>query len=104
MIHKILLNLKIEWGDVWIGAFATAILFTLEKFLIGLYLGKSAVASSYGAAGAVVILLIWMYYSAQIFLLGAEFTYLYAHHYGSRISKAEVPASRLPQEQLAGED
>ncbi|MGH8651793.1 MAG: YihY/virulence factor BrkB family protein [Gammaproteobacteria bacterium] len=104
MIYKILPNLKIEWDDVWIGAFATALLFTLGKFLIGLYLGKSAVASSYGAAGAVVILLIWMYYSAQIFLLGEEFTYLYAHHYGSRVSKDEVPASRLPQEQLAGED
>jgi Virulence factor BrkB len=58
----ILPNLNIEWDDVWIGAFATALLFTLGKFLIGLYLGKSAVASSYGAAGAVVILLIWMYY------------------------------------------
>ncbi len=104
MVYKILPNLKIEWNDVWIGAIATALLFTLGKFLIGLYLGKSAVASSYGAAGAVVILLIWMYYSAQIFLLGAEFTYLYAHHYGSRINKDEVPASRLPQEQLAGEE
>jgi membrane protein len=102
MIYKILPNLRIEWDDVWIGAIATAFLFTLGKFLIGLYLGKSAVASSYGAAGAVVILLIWMYYSAQAFLLGAEFTYLFAHHYGSRISKGEVPASRLPQEQLAG--
>jgi membrane protein len=103
MIYKILPNLKIEWDDVWIGAIATAFLFTLGKFVIGLYLGKSAVASSYGAAGAVVILLIWMYYSAQIFLLGAEFTYLSAHHYGSHIGKDEVPASRLPQEQLAGE-
>jgi membrane protein len=99
MIYKILPNLKIEWDDVWIGAVATAFLFTSGKFLIGLYLGKSAVASSYGTAGAVVILLIWMYYSAQIFLLGAEFTYLFAHHHGSRISKDEVPASRLPQEQ-----
>jgi membrane protein len=104
MIYKILPNLKIEWDDVWIGAIATAFLFTLGKFVIGLYLGKSAVASSYGAAGAVVILLIWMYYSAQIFLLGAEFTYLSAHHYGSHIGKDEVPASRLPQEQLAGEE
>jgi membrane protein len=101
MIYKILPNLKIEWDDVWIGAIATAFLFTSGKFLIGLYLGKSAVASSYGAAGAVVILLIWMYYSAQTFLLGAEFTYLSAHHYGSRIDKEEVAASRLPQEQLA---
>jgi membrane protein len=104
MIYKILPNLTIEWDDVWIGAIATAFLFTLGKLLIGLYLGKSAVASSYGAAGAVVILLIWMYYSAQTFLLGAEFTYLCAHHYGSRISKDEVPASRLPQEQLAGKE
>ena len=102
MIYKILPNLKIEWDDVWMGAIATAFLFTLGKLLIGLYLGKSAVASSYGAAGAVVILLIWMYYSAQTFLLGAEFTDVSAHHYGSRIGKDEVPASRLPQEQLAG--
>lgn len=104
MIYKILPNLKIEWDDVWIGAIATAFLFTLGKFLIGLYLGKSAVASSYGAAGAVVVLLIWMYYSAQIFLFGAEFTYLSAHHYGSRIGQDEVSASRLPQEQLAGKE
>jgi membrane protein len=104
MIYKVLPNLTVEWDDVWIGAIATAFLFTLGKFVIGLYLGKSAIASSYGAAGAVVILLIWMYYSAQAFLLGAEFTYLCAHHYGSRISKEEVPASRLPQEQLAGKE
>jgi membrane protein len=102
MLYKILPNVTIEWHDVWIGAIVTAFLFTLGKFLIGLYLGKSAVASSYGAAGAVVILLIWMYYSAQAFLLGAEFTYLCAYHYGSRTSKEEIPASRLPQEQLAG--
>ncbi|MGH8603055.1 MAG: YhjD/YihY/BrkB family envelope integrity protein, partial [Gammaproteobacteria bacterium] len=88
--------------DVWIGAIATAL--RPGKFLIGLYLGKSAVASSYGAA-AVVILLIWMYYSVQIFLLGAEFTYAYAHHYGSRISKDEVPRFACPsslQERIRG--
>ncbi|MEO8165941.1 MAG: YhjD/YihY/BrkB family envelope integrity protein, partial [Betaproteobacteria bacterium] len=69
---------------VWIGAFVTSVLFSFGKFLIGLYIGKSGVESSYGAAGALVILLIWVYYSAQIFFLGAEFTKVYAESHGSR--------------------
>jgi membrane protein len=84
MIYKILPRVKIDWHDVWIGAAVTALLFTIGKFAIGLYLGKSAVASGFGAAGSFVVLLIWVYYSAQIFLLGAEFTWVYAHQHGSR--------------------
>jgi membrane protein len=67
-----------------VGAVVTAFLFTMGKFLIGLYIGSSAVASSYGAAGALIVALLWSYYSAQIFLLGAEFTKVYAHHHGSQ--------------------
>ena len=75
---------KIEWHDVWVGAAVTAVLFTLGKFLISMYIGRSAVASSFGAAGSLVVVMIWVYYSAQIFLLGAEFTWVYAHSHGSR--------------------
>jgi membrane protein len=74
MIYKMLPDVKLEWRDVWVGAIVTAALFTIGKFLIGLYLGTSTTASSYGAAGSVVVLLLWVYYSAQIVLLGAEFT------------------------------
>lgn len=83
MIYKYLPNVKIAWGDVWIGASFTSLLFAGGKFLIGLYIGKSALSSSFGAAGAFVVLIVWIYYSAQIFLFGAEFTYQYAHERGS---------------------
>lgn len=85
LIFKYLPDAKIAWRDVWLGAFVTALLFSLGKFLIGLYLGNSAVASSFGAAGSLVLLLIWIYYSAQILFFGAEFTQVYANNYGSRI-------------------
>jgi membrane protein len=85
MIFKVLPDVKIAWKDVWIGAAVTALLFTLGKFLIGLYITHSSVASAFGAAGSVVILLLWVYYSSQILFLGAEFTQVYASHYGSRI-------------------
>jgi membrane protein len=93
MIFKVLPDVEIAWGDVWIGAAATALLFTLGKFLIGLYLAKSSVASTYGAAGSLVIVLLWIYYSSQILFLGAEFTQVYAGRYGSNIrpSKHAVP-------------
>jgi hypothetical protein len=81
---------RIAWRDVWIGAVVTALLFTVGKFLIGLYLGKSGVTSSFGAAGSLVVLLIWVYYSAQVFLLGAEFTWVYAHQRGSRTSASRT--------------
>jgi membrane protein len=84
MIYKILPAVYIAWRDVVVGAVITALLFSIGKWLIGLYLGNSAVASTYGAAGSVILVLIWVYYSAQIFLLGAEFTKVYAHRYGSR--------------------
>jgi membrane protein len=84
MIYKILPSVHIAWKDVAIGSIITAALFSVGKSLIGIYLGNSAVASSYGAAGSVILVLIWVYYSAQIFLLGAEFTKVYAHRYGSR--------------------
>lgn len=84
LIYKYIPSVKIRWGEVWLGALITAALFTVGKFLIGLYMTKSAVASSFGAAGSVVALLVWVYYSAQIFLLGAEFTWAYSTIYGSR--------------------
>ena len=78
MLYKWLPNVLIAWRDVWIGAFTTAVLFAIGQIAIGVYLGRSAIASAYGAAGALVVLLLWLYYSAQIFFLGAEFTHLYA--------------------------
>lgn len=84
MIYKIMPRVSIAWRDVWIGAAVTALLFVIGKFLIGLYIGKTGVASGFGAAGSLVIVLVWVYYSAQIFLLGAEFTWAYAHEHGSR--------------------
>jgi membrane protein len=84
LIYKFIPRVHIAWHDVWIGAAVTALLLAVGKFLIGLYLGKSAVASSFGAAGSLVVLMVWVYYAAQIFLLGAEFTWVYAHEHGSR--------------------
>ena len=90
MIFKILPNVRIGWRDVRIGAVGTALLFTIGKFLIGLYLGTSSIASSFGAAGSVVIVLVWIYYSSCILFFGAEFTKVYARKFGSGI----VPNSR----------
>jgi membrane protein len=78
MLYKWLPNALIAWRDVWIGALTTAVLFAIGQIAIGVYLGRSAIASAYGAAGALVVLLLWLYYSAQIFFLGAEFTHVYA--------------------------
>lgn len=83
VIYKMLPDAPLSWRDVWIGAVFTAILFSLGKYVIGLYLGNSGVASSFGAAGSMIALLLWVYYSAQIFFLGAEFTRQYALWYGS---------------------
>jgi membrane protein len=84
-IYKILPNVTIAWRDVWVGASVTAFFFTLSKFLVGLYLGYSGVASAYGAAGSIILLMLWIYYMAQVFLFGAEFTYVYSNTHGSRI-------------------
>jgi membrane protein len=89
MIFKFLPDVKIAWSDVWIGAAVTAALFIIGKFLIGFYLAKGALASSYGNAGAVIVMILWVYYSAQILFLGAEFTQVYANNYGSRVEPTE---------------
>ena len=83
-IYKFMPRVKIAWRDVWIGAVVTALLFSIGKFLIGLYIGKTGVASSFGAAGSFVVVMLWVYFSAQIFLLGAEFTWVFAHLHGSK--------------------
>ena len=95
VIYRFLPDAKIAWRDVWLGAAVTAVLFEVGKFLIGLYLGRSGGAWAYGAAGSLAVLLIWLYYSAQIFLFGAELTKVYANRFGSRIVPAEnaVPVS-----------
>lgn len=82
-IYKVLPSVRIAWRDVTVGAVMTAALFTIGKYAIGAYLGNSGLASTYGAAGSIILLLVWVYYSAQIFLFGAEFTRSYAHHFGS---------------------
>jgi membrane protein len=84
MIYKLMPRVRIAWRDVWIGAAFTAVLFTVGKTAIALYIGKSGVASGFGAAASVVALLVWVYWSAQIFLVGAEFTWVYANRIGSR--------------------
>ncbi|MGH8852211.1 MAG: YihY/virulence factor BrkB family protein [Casimicrobiaceae bacterium] len=81
MIYKILPNVRIAWADVWVGAAITALLFAVGKELIGLYIGKTSLASSFGAAGPFVVIMVWIYYSTQIFLLGAEFTCAYARRH-----------------------
>lgn len=89
MIYKYVPRESIAWSDVWVGGFVTAVLFTVGKILIGLYLGRSSISSAYGAAGSVMVLLLWIYYSAQIFLLGAEFTHVYAYTHGSRRDRTQ---------------
>lgn len=83
MIYKFMPRVRIGWADVWVGSLVTALLFSAGRSVIGLYMGYSAVASGFGVASSLVVLLVWIYYSAQIFLLGAEFTRAYAHRYGS---------------------
>lgn len=89
-IFKYMPQASIAWRDVWIGAIVTAVLFEIGKVLIGLYVGKSSAVSSLTAAGSFVVVLIWVYYAAQVFLLGAEFTWFYANHYGSRRDGADL--------------
>ncbi len=98
-IYKILPDRQLRWRDVVTGAVATALLFMIGKTLIGVYIGTSAVASSYGAAGAVIIVLVWIYYSSVIFLLGSEFTKVWAAHHGS--AEAFAARSNDPAVQLA---
>jgi membrane protein len=100
MIYKFLPDAEIQWKDVWIGAALTSILFTVGKSLIGLYLGRSGVTSVYGAAGSLITILLWVYYSALIFFWGAEFTQVYATQYGAGVKlagKARRSAAPVPE-------
>lgn len=111
MMFRVLPDVDIGWRDVWVGALFTAVLFTLGKLAIGLYLGKSSLGTSYGAAGALVVILVWVYYSAQILFFGAELTRAWTYLHGSRVAPDEdaVPASEVgqrvkqPVEKVAGE-
>ncbi|MET0339969.1 MAG: YihY/virulence factor BrkB family protein [Polyangiales bacterium] len=85
MLFKVVPDVQIKWSDVWLGALVTAVLFTVGKWALGLYLGRASVASPYGAAGSLIVLVIWVYYAAQLVFLGAEFTQVYTLHRGSRI-------------------
>ena len=102
MIYKVMPRVRIEWSDVWVGALVTACLFTLGRLGLGLYLGLGSVGSAFGAAGSLVVVLVWVYYSAQIFLLGAEFTWVYAHALGSRRGTVALPASLPTQPGATG--
>lgn len=93
LLYKYVPLVRIAWNDVWIGAFATALLFTVGKTLIGLYLGRASFDSAYGAAGSLIVVIVWVYYSAQIFIFGAEFTHVYAHTHGSRCPEALATAT-----------
>lgn len=102
LVFKTLPDVEIDWADVWIGAGITALLFTIGKFAIGLYLGRSTVGSTYGAAGSLVVILIWIYYSAQILFFGAELTQVYTNKCGSRI-RPDKDAVRVSKESRAEE-
>ena len=105
MIYKLLPDKPVRWGDVWIGAGITSLLFTIGKFFIGLYLGKSDVGVAYGAAGSLVVILIWVYYASQIFLFGAEFTAVYAESRGTQPAPtphAHAPVGTLARNTLEG--
>jgi len=99
MIYKFLPDVRIHWKDVWIGAALTSFLFTLGKFLIGFYLGTSGVTSAFGAAGSLITILLWVYYSSLIFFFGAEFTQIYASRYGSGVVPSEnaIPIAAIPE-------
>lgn len=84
MIYKLMPRVQIDWKDVWIGAVFNSLLFIGGKFLIGVYLGRNGISSRFGPAGSLVVVLLWVYYSAQMFLFGAEFTWAYSHKFGSR--------------------
>jgi membrane protein len=96
MMFKWLPDTKVEWRDVWLGAVLTAALFEVGKFLIGLYIGKQGLESTYGAAASIIVVLIWVYYSAQLVLMGAEFTNVYARRYGS-LKHAAPPERQASQ-------
>lgn len=101
LMFKYLPDRAIAWGDVWIGAALTALLFNLGKFLIALYLGKQGLESTYGAASSIVLLLVWIYYSAQILFFGAEFSQVYARRFGSLRNAVRPPDERLDTDRVS---
>jgi membrane protein len=101
LIFKYIPDAKVEWKDVWLGALVTAVLFTIGKFLLALYLGKAAVGSAYGAAGSLIALVVWVYYAAQILFMGAEFTQTQARRRGHEIKPSES-AVRIEKPAHAG--
>jgi len=103
MIYKIMPRAQVDWSDVWIGAGVTALLFTAGKYLIGVYIGRSGVTTAFGAAGSLVVLLVWVYYSAQVFLMGAEFTWAYSVTFGShRAQPLPAAAPAVPSQEAPG--
>ena len=103
LIFKVLPDAKIKWKDVGVGAFITTLLFVIGKFLISFYLGSSSLGSTYGAAGSLVLLLIWIYYSSTILLIGAEFTFVYSRNIGSVIRPSEAAVKVKLKEQEEGD-
>ena len=91
LIFKLMPSVSLKWGDVAIGAIFTSVMFTAGKLLLGMYLGGAGFTDTYGAAGSLVILLVWVYYSAQVLLFGAEFTRAYTHQFGSRSHAIALP-------------
>jgi len=102
LIYRVLPDVEISWRDVWLGSFVTSALFSLGKWLIGLYLGHNQIVSAYGAAGSVVIILLWVYYTALIVLLGAEFTRVYSRHFFGSRREATPGAERVHTEEVPG--
>lgn len=92
-MFKFLPDVKIKWRDVWVGSFVTAVLFVIAKFALGLYFGNSDPGSAYGAAGSIVLIMLWVSYTGMILLFGAEFTQVYANRYGGRVEPSEIAVS-----------
>jgi hypothetical protein len=86
---------RLPWSDLWVGSFGTSLLIVIGKFLVGFYLGRASVGSAYGAAGSLIVLLVWIYYTAQLFFFGAEFTQSYARKHGSSVSRMVADQSKL---------
>jgi membrane protein len=101
LLYKLIPDVRINWHDVWIGAAVTALLFTIGKFLIGLYLARATTGSAYGAAGSLVVFMLWLYYSGQIFFLGAEFTRIFSERHGSRAVLQQASTETAPQPKVA---
>ena len=104
MAYKVLPNARIAWRDVWIGALIAALLFTVGKYLIGLYLARGTVASAFGAAGSVIVILVWVYYSSQILLFGAEFAHVSCKHSSSQAAPAEQSVAGTNSSRAEGKD